>query len=209
MPHSSDHPETSPPRRPRPVRGLRALRTVPNLLSVVRLCAVPVLWAVALLGHPVAVGVGWAAAGATDLVDGFVARRAGQATALGSRLDSLADHLLSASGLGWLLLFRPGFFHEQWALLVTWMALALVVLGVSWVKFRRVVDLHLYSAKVAGFAATLFGISLLVLGSYRPAVFHLVFAACVLATIEALLLLLTRDRVDEHLGSILKPRRRG
>jgi cardiolipin synthase len=68
--------------------------TVPNLLSIVRLAGVPVfLWLV--LGPE---ADGWALAllavsGITDFLDGYLARRLGQTSALGQVLDPVADRL--------------------------------------------------------------------------------------------------------------------
>ncbi len=68
--------------------------TVPNALSMLRLLGVPVfLW---LILGPRADG--WAllllvASGATDYLDGYIARRYGQASRLGALLDPVADRL--------------------------------------------------------------------------------------------------------------------
>ncbi|WP_343907445.1 CDP-alcohol phosphatidyltransferase family protein [Nocardioides aquiterrae] len=68
--------------------------TVPNLLSLLRLAGVPVfLWLV--LGPE---ADGWALAllavmGVTDFLDGYLARRWGQTSALGQILDPVADRL--------------------------------------------------------------------------------------------------------------------
>jgi cardiolipin synthase len=76
-----------------PVVSTRVV-TVPNLLSVVRLAGVPVfLWLV--LGPE---ADGWALAvlflsGATDYLDGTLARRWNQITRVGQLLDPLADRL--------------------------------------------------------------------------------------------------------------------
>lgn len=73
--------------------------TVPNVLSLLRLCAIPV-FALLVTGGPgrrfeAAVLLG--GLGATDWVDGFVARRLGQVSTLGKVLDPLADRLLLAT----------------------------------------------------------------------------------------------------------------
>jgi cardiolipin synthase len=71
--------------------------TVPNLVTLVRLCCVPVF--VVLVARPDRAG--WYPAalllgglGATDGVDGFVARRFHQVSTLGKVLDPLADRIL-------------------------------------------------------------------------------------------------------------------
>ena len=200
-------PTESAPPRARWAKLRRNLTTVPNQLTALRLASVPVLWVMAILGRPVWVGIGLMAAAATDVLDGWLSRRWNQTSDFGSRMDSVADHLLAISTTLWLALLRPFFFREQKWPLIAWSAFALLVLLVSWVKFRRFVDLHLWSAKAAVVLAFLFGIPLLVLGRYSRLQFWVSFAACTLAAAEALAVILTRDRVDEHLGSILRRRR--
>lgn len=186
----------------------RNLATLPNQLTVLRLASVPVLWGLAILGKPVWVGIGLIAASLTDVLDGWLSRRWNQTSDFGSRMDSVADHALAISTTIWLALLRPFFFHEQKWPLIAWSAFALIVLLVSWVKFRRFVDLHLYSAKAAVILSFLFGIPLLVLGTYSRLQFWITLAVCTFAAAEALAVLLTRDRVDEHIGTLLWRRRR-
>jgi len=199
---------TSPP-PPSLWAGLRRqLSTLPNQLTATRLALVPVLWVLALFNRPVWLGVGVAVAGATDVLDGWLSRRWHQTSEFGSRLDSVADHLLAISVTLWLVLLRPFFFREQRWPLIVWSAFALMVLGVSWVRFRRFVDLHLYSAKAAVFLAFCFGIPLLVLGRYSRIQFWITIGMCTLAAAEALIVVLTRDEVDEGMGSIVLAGRR-
>ena len=68
--------------------------TIPNLVSFIRLLLVPVfLWL--LFGRDNPAGAGWLLGliGATDWVDGYLARRLGQVSELGKFLDPLADRL--------------------------------------------------------------------------------------------------------------------
>jgi cardiolipin synthase len=70
------------------------VRHIPNLLSALRLLAAPfaawLIWA----GHDTASLCVFAAASASDAVDGFVARRWGVASRSGAWLDPVADKLL-------------------------------------------------------------------------------------------------------------------
>lgn len=184
-----------------------AMRIPANRITAVRMAAIPVLWALALAGQAAAVGVGAAAAGLTDVVDGRLARRTHTTTSFGSAFDSVADHLLSASLLAWLVMLRPEFVREQLPVLLAWAAYALAVLAVGWVRFRRLGGLHLYSAKAAGAIGYVFGVTLLVFGEYSPLFFYVVAGAATLGATEMLLVFLTRGRVDEHAGSIFLRRR--
>src|SRR5215831_9294367 len=70
--------------------------TIPNVISVVRLLLIPVfLW---LLwkpdSQPVAAAVLLAFLGATDWVDGYIARHFDQGSELGKILDPVADRVL-------------------------------------------------------------------------------------------------------------------
>lgn len=154
-------------------------------------------------------GVGLAVAAFTDVLDGAIARRYHSKTPRGSRLDSIADHTLTASTAFWLVLLRPDFVAEQLPLVGAWVALGVTALLVGWLRFRKVGDLHLYSAKVAGTLGYLFAIWLLLFGSYSQIAFYVVIAACMLASLESLLVVSIRSRVDEHIGSILLSPRRG
>lgn len=186
-----------------PRRIARMLRPVPNILTALRLALIPILWVLAFMGRPVLVGIGALAAEVTDLVDGPLARWTRSTSRFGSAFDSVADHLLTASLVGWVVLLRPEFVREQWPVLAAWCVLALAVLAVGWIRFRRLGDLHLYSAKVAGLSGLLFGSSLLILGTYSAWVFYLVIALGTLGALETLFVFLTYDRVDERVGSIL------
>ncbi|MBL8807719.1 MAG: CDP-alcohol phosphatidyltransferase family protein [Rhodospirillales bacterium] len=77
---------------------------LPNLLSFARLLAVPVAVWLMLGGRFSAAFWLFAAAGATDALDGFLAKRFGWQSELGSYLDPLADKALLVSVflvLGW------------------------------------------------------------------------------------------------------------
>jgi cardiolipin synthase len=75
-------------------RQMRAWLTLPNLFTLARLLLAPVIvWAV-LNRRAFAALCIFAVAAATDVVDGYLARHFGAATATGAFLDPIADKLL-------------------------------------------------------------------------------------------------------------------
>jgi phosphatidylglycerophosphate synthase len=174
-----------------------------DYLSLLRLVLVPVLWGLAILEMTRALGIVLAVAGLTDVLDGPVARRTGITSKYGAQLDSVADILLMASIFWWFVLLVPEFFVDNAIPLIVWAVLGIAALVVTLVRFGRLGNLHLYSAKVAGVLGHLFAVSLFVLGSYAPAFFMVAVTAAIVASAETLLVALTRSQVDERIGSIL------
>ena len=76
--------------------------TLPNLLTVFRILLIPVLVALLLnevpSGDAIAAGV-FALASATDVADGYLARRHGTVSNFGKLMDPLADKLLVTAAL--------------------------------------------------------------------------------------------------------------
>ena len=81
------------------------LLNVPNTLTIMRMLLVPgIIFALLRESYGIALGI-FLFAGASDGLDGFIARRFNLCTPLGALLDPLADKLLvvsSALVLGWL-----------------------------------------------------------------------------------------------------------
>lgn len=96
--------------------------TLPNVVSFVRLLAIPYFWWVLLAEERLALAAGLIfVIGGTDWVDGYLARRLNQVSEVGKVLDPLADRLMIASALiggliagvvpgliGWPVLVREG-----------------------------------------------------------------------------------------------------
>jgi len=71
--------------------------SIPNLITLARILSVPIMvWAIAS-GEMLFAFVLFAAAGISDAVDGFIAKRFGMASELGAYLDPLADKTLLVS----------------------------------------------------------------------------------------------------------------
>jgi cardiolipin synthase len=79
--------------------------TIPNLISAIRIAAVPVfLWLLLGADRPAAAGWMLVAIGATDWIDGYLARRLNQVSELGKMLDPVADRLAIVAAVigGWI-----------------------------------------------------------------------------------------------------------
>ena len=77
-----------------------AVLTVPNLISAIRILAIPMFWWLIVRPQTTTAGlILFMAVVATDWVDGYVARRSGRVSELGKLLDPVADRLAIAAGL--------------------------------------------------------------------------------------------------------------
>ncbi len=74
--------------------------TVPNAVTAVRLLCIPLfLWLLFGAGRQTAAAIVLAVLGATDWVDGFIARRFHQVSTVGKVLDPVADRVLVATAV--------------------------------------------------------------------------------------------------------------
>jgi cardiolipin synthase len=74
--------------------------TLPNAVTSVRLLCIPLfVWLLFGAADQTAAAILLAVLGATDWVDGFLARRLGQVSTLGKVLDPLADRILVGTGV--------------------------------------------------------------------------------------------------------------
>jgi cardiolipin synthase (CMP-forming) len=79
---------------------------VPNVVTIVRLLCLPVfLWLLFGKDEAVAAALLLGALGATDFVDGYIARHFNQVSDLGKVLDPTADRLLFIVGVGGIMIY--------------------------------------------------------------------------------------------------------
>jgi cardiolipin synthase (CMP-forming) len=92
----TDVTEPVPPPMPDALEpGDDRILTIPNVISVVRLCCVPLfLWLLFGLEARLAAAILLAVLGATDWVDGWIARRYHQVSTVGKVLDPVADRIM-------------------------------------------------------------------------------------------------------------------
>jgi cardiolipin synthase len=112
--------------------GEDRILTIPNVISLVRLLCMPVFLYL-LFGEddPLSAAVLLGVLGATDWVDGYIARHYHQVSKVGKVLDPVADRLLFFVGIGGILVFGavPVWFAAMVLVREVVVAITTVVLG--------------------------------------------------------------------------------
>lgn len=122
-----------------------------NLVTLSRGVAIIPIALLLMAGQGAAALGLYLAAAATDLVDGWLARREGRASEFGAQLDALVDNLFSVGILAFLLLAYPGLWGRRSLALAVLFGAPVAYLAVSWLMTRRVMMFHFWSAKAGAF----------------------------------------------------------
>jgi len=135
-------------------------------------------------------------AGLTDVADGYIARKYNMATALGARIDSIADIFFHIVLLFVIFLKYRWVFTENVALFFAVLAIKLLSMIVSKMKFGKIVFLHTIANKVTGFLVFVAvpTVMLTEKSSFLPAL----LCIALLAALEELLILLKEKDVNEN-----------
>ena len=166
-------------------------RRVPDIFSGARILLIPALTVAALAGNGRLVGFGLLLAGATDFLDGYLARRLGATTPGGARLDALADNLLLVGALGWLLWLHPDIVMTMGALVASAFAVHLASVTAGLIRFGKVVSPHRLGAKLAGGCLYAFALVTLLSGAYEPLLLTIAAGALIASSTENLLITMT------------------
>jgi len=165
--------------------------TAPNILSVYRLCSMPFILLIALLGYQKIFFLLFLINQITDILDGYIARRYNLTSQIGALLDSWADigsYLLALAGI---VLFHNELLHEPYVYwIVSYLAIYLSGLGIAYIKFKTLsIGLHLYSSKLNGYILVFFLLVLFSAGLFVP-LFYLSIFLGILTEIECVLALI-------------------
>ncbi len=124
----------------------------PNLLSAFRIACVPVLLLLAARGAVTAFLVLFALGLLSDALDGPLARRLGQETPFGARLDQWGDFALWAAlplAAWWL---WPEIIRREAGYVAVAIACMLLPTAIAYVKYRAVPGYHTWSVKLGAVA---------------------------------------------------------
>jgi len=101
-----------------PAQNTNRIFTVPNVMSMIRLLCIP-LFLYLLFGRDNRAGAAWllGGLGATDWIDGYIARHFNQVSELGKILDPTADRMMFIVGLGGMIIDHAGPVWFYWLVL--------------------------------------------------------------------------------------------
>ncbi|HYF95313.1 MAG TPA: CDP-alcohol phosphatidyltransferase family protein [Symbiobacteriaceae bacterium] len=130
--------------------ALNRYTTAPNLLSLLRIVLTPVLLGLVLSADMR--GFFWtlALAFGTDVLDGFLARRLGQVTALGATLDSIGDLAIATVMFYGVGCFFPDAIHQFGMLMAVGFVIFAALQAICFVRFRQPGMLHTWFGKASG-----------------------------------------------------------
>jgi phosphatidylglycerophosphate synthase len=124
------------------------LLTLPNILSLSRVVLLPVLFVLAGNGLEAPFVVCYAIVGATDFVDGLVARALGKTTSFGKTLDSLVDIPFYVASAWFLYRLHPEVVLPNAAMLVAFFALFAASFVVSAIRCGKPIMMHTFLLKL-------------------------------------------------------------
>ena len=156
-----------------------------NAVTWTRVSLAPAIVVLAALGQGRLVLAALVLAGATDVIDGRLARRHGTVSGLGARLDAVADFLILVATAVGLVIMHPEVIRHNAALLV--------VAGVTYAASAGAP--HRPSTKVAG--ALLYGFALFTFatGAYVPVLLWIAVLALVASSIDGVFRAVTTRQV--------------
>ena len=177
------------------------LRTLPNMLTMVRIASLPVLYALYFLDHFLVFAFLYCISGITDMLDGYLARKLNQVTKSGQFLDSIADMFFNLS-TGFFLFHR---LHELRALyrspLLMMVVLGVVYLVVSIVRCSRLHFMHTTLFRLAGvsiyvcFVTSFFVMPIIMI--------HITIALLSIAFIESIIIYFVFGEVEADMKSLI------
>ena len=163
------------------------MKHVPNLLSALRILLSPVL--IATADRPPLLAALMLLAGATDAVDGIIARRFDCQTRLGARLDSVADWTFFLA-LGWVFCTRyESVVRSCLTELVVVLALRLAAIVVGWLRFRRLLSVHTLGNKISAVIAFVLLVRIVWCGPVSATALRIALLFAALTALEELLII--------------------
>ena len=183
------------------------LKTIPNMLSISRLILIPAMIIPAYYIQNEAQArlvflIMFIIIGVTDKLDGTLARYLNQTTALGAKLDTIADMVFYPLIALWLYRFESGVVGEWWNLVYFLLALYFFKMVTGKIKFGYVPAFHTIGAKTFSASLYFFMIAAILDPILAKSIFPVLCVIGYINQLEETYILLTRDSVDENIRSV-------
>ena len=124
----------------------------------------------------------------TDAIDGYLARRFGVTSIMGSRIDSVADDLTVLMAVIGLVVWEQGFIVQEFTFIILLFAVYLVQLISALVKYGRITSFHTYLAKLAAVLQAVFLILVFFLPEWPLTLFYVTVVVTVVELVEEIIL---------------------
>lgn len=180
---------------------------IPNTLSLLRLACAPLLVAAAWAGMPTAFFILLTLMLFSDALDGYLARKWHQTSALGARLDSIGDYAtyLGIAAGAWLL--WPERIAREAELVLGLIIIYLLPLSVSLVKFGRLNSYHTLLTKITAVTVSIGVVLFLLIDVVWP--IYLAIAVLMLEAAENIAITLKLDAPRTDIRSLWDVYKRG
>ena len=119
---------------------------VPNILTIIRLLLIPIIVNLIFDGNYLAAFIIFTISGATDVLDGFIARKFNLISNFGKLMDPLADKLTQVSVLASLVILK---IIPIWILIIVILKELIMVIGASFLYGKDVVVYSKWYGKLA------------------------------------------------------------
>ena len=186
---------------------LSDLKTIPNILSISRLLLMPAMIIPAYLITDESQArfvflIMFIIIGITDKLDGTLARYLNQTTAIGAKLDTIADMVFYPLIALWLYRFESGVVGEWWNLVYFLLALYFFKMIIGKIKFGYVPAFHTIGAKTFSASLYFFMIAAMLDADLAKTAFPFLCVIGYINQVEETYIMLTRDSVDENIRSV-------
>lgn len=166
---------------------MNVFRHVPNLISVARIVATPILVYPAFAGRENPYKWLLLAALLSDIADGLIARTFSLTSTLGSKLDTMADTLLWVAAVVGIWKFHPELVTDYWLAIVLVFGFWVLEHILALLRYGKLRSLHTYATRAGAYALGIFIVSLFLWG-LQPWLLYLAAILSVLGSLEKLLI---------------------
>lgn len=165
------------------------LRHIPNILSLYRILAAPVLISMVFLEEPWIFAWLLLVSLVSDILDGVVARRFHFQSDLGARLDSIGDMATYIVAVIGIIFFHMDFIQDHMMAVGLVLGFYFFQIAIALAKYRKITSFHTTLAKINAYAQGIFIMTLFLFG-FQGWVFYPMVVLSILSYSEEIIMVL-------------------